>query len=100
MIRIINLKSYKQGDKEVLIKCDRTSPVGNPFWMTDESKRDEVCDKYVAYFEKEMKKGGEFARYIHYIKELSKKFDVALGCHCAPKRCHCQTIKEFIEGGE
>ena len=45
-----NLKNYKLNENEVLIKVDRTTTVGNPFIMHNESERDEVCDKYDEYF--------------------------------------------------
>ena len=49
MIEIMNLRNTKL---EFLydIKCDRTSPVGNPFPLENESMRDEVCDKYELFF--------------------------------------------------
>ena len=31
------------------------------------------------------------------IYRLAKKYDIALGCWCYPKRCHSETIKRFIE---
>lgn len=43
-IRIVNLKNYSLNTGEVLIKVDRSSPVGNPFYMHDKSERDEVCN--------------------------------------------------------
>lgn len=100
-IRIINLKNYKLNENEVLIKVDRTSPVGNVFFMHNESERDEVCDKYDEYFNniviKDIRKDTKFMDYLRYIYKIAKKQDVALGCWCYPKRCHAETIKSFIE---
>ena len=100
-IRIINLKNYKLNENEVLIKVDRTTTVGNPFIMHNESERDEVCDKYDEYFNniviKDIRKDTKFMDYLRYIYKIAKKQNVALGCWCAPKRCHAETIKSFIE---
>ena len=49
-LRIVNLRTYTPVPGEVLIKVDRSSPVGNKFHMKNESMRDEVCDKYKTYF--------------------------------------------------
>jgi hypothetical protein len=82
---------------EVLIKVDRTSPVGNPFYMKNEFMRDEVCNKYEKHFEKSMQNDIRFIRFIRNIVQLAKTHDIALGCWCYPKRCHAETIKKFIE---
>lgn len=98
MIRIVNLKNYKLNEGEVLFKVDRTSPVGNPFFMKDESMRNEVCDKYKEYFHKQTAKTNK--RFMDTIWELyclAKDNDVALGCWCYPKRCHAETIKIFLD---
>lgn len=97
-IRIVNLKNYKLNENEVLIKVDRTSPVGNIFIMHNESERDEVCDKYDEYFNKARHIANtDFLDYLRRIYVTAKKQDVALGCWCYPKRCHAETIKNFIE---
>lgn len=38
---VINLKTYKGAD---VVKVDRSTALGNPFWMKDESQRDLVCE--------------------------------------------------------
>ncbi len=96
MIRIVNLRNYKLHENEVLIKVDRTSPVGNPFIMHNESERDKVCDKYEEYFQNS-KERDRFMNYLRIIYTKAKTQDVALGCWCYPKRCHAETIKNFIE---
>lgn len=96
MVRVVNLMQYKLKDGEVLIKVDRSTPVGNVFYMRNEGMRDEVCDKYEAYFYKKVKEAGAFRDYIAHIYRTALKHDVALGCWCAPKRCHADTIAAFI----
>jgi len=106
MIRIVNLRNYKLCEGEVLIKVDRSSVVGNPFFMHDESMRDEVCNKYQRYFDgivdcylntDAINYNIEFINYLNNIIKIAHKYDIALGCWCAPKRCHAETIKTFID---
>lgn len=96
MVRVVNLKNYKLKESEVLIKVDRSTPVGNPFHMYDEGMRDEVCNEYEIYFYKKVKQAGAFRAYVAYIYRTALRNDVALGCWCAPKRCHAETIASFI----
>jgi hypothetical protein len=107
VIRVINLRNYKLNEGEVLVKIDRSSALGNPFYMSNESQRDLVCDKYETYFDtitsnylnsaskisdKDMRFMKEIARIMH----IAKTKDVALACWCFPKRCHGITIMNFI----
>lgn len=99
MLRVINLKNYKLNSGEILIRVDRSSVVGNPFRMNCEAERNRVCDEYEKYFNAKVKvKGSAFRKEIIRIYSLvAKGYDVALGCWCAPKRCHADYIKKFIE---
>lgn len=67
----------------LLIMIDRTSPWGNPFLLGDDGSRDEVCDAYAKH-------------YLPHKPSLLKKLRTlkgrALGCHCAPQRCHGDAI--------
>ena len=96
-IRIVNLRNYVHNSNEVLFKVDRTSPVGNPFYMHNEADRDTVCEKYNDYFKTKFGVDREFTDYIKQIIITSQVHDIALGCWCYPKRCHAETIKAFIE---
>ena len=62
---------------------DRTSQWGNPFVIGKDGNRDEVCDRFEAYAKKRVAEDPE------WIKPLVGK---DLACHCAPKRCHAQTL--------
>lgn len=99
-IRIVNLKNYTPRPDEILIKVDRSTPLGNPFFMKNESMRDKVCDKYDDWFDKEfhstLYKNDKFLNYLHHIHNVAKTNNVALGCWCYPKRCHAQTIVNYI----
>lgn len=57
--------------------------------MHNESMRDEVCDKYVKWFE-----AMEAGRYLD-IAELKDAKRIA--CWCSPRRCHCDYLKKRIE---
>ena len=98
MIKIGNIKTYKKDDDYISIKIDRSSPLGNPFYMQDESKRDYVCDKYEEYFNNKINDND-----IVFMKELDKIYnlainnDIVLLCWCSPKRCHGETIKRYLE---
>lgn len=81
------------------IYCGRGSALGNPFPMSSESQRNKVCDDYETYFNQKVKveKCEPMLKQLRLIYSEAKKGDVDLGCFCAPRRCHCDTIKNFIE---
>ena len=84
------------------IRVDRASILGNPYKMknkNDDKERDEVCDKYEQYFIEQIKKGNElFAKEFLRLIEIFKKYNkLELFCWCAPKRCHAETLKKYIE---
>lgn len=79
----------------------RGSPLGNLFKMRDQSteERNRVCDLYEQWFYTQLEQENmEIISELDKIYELSLKGDVILGCYCSPKRCHGDTIKNFIEG--
>lgn len=95
-IEIINLRNEKPS-KIYDVRVDRQSIFGNPFKMSKESKRDEVCDKYKIYFYEELKKKGQLYFFLQsLIKLYLTHGKLRLFCWCAPKRCHTETIVEFI----
>ena len=75
-------------DKGLYVRCDRFSEWGNPFILGSDGDRDEVCDNY----EK---------RYLPFKPSLLSKIETlrgkALGCHCYPERCHCETLKALAD---
>jgi len=93
-IKVVN--KYKEPNH---IYCGRGSALGNPFPMSSESQRDEVCDKYEEYFNEQVNilKNEPMLKQLRVIYTQAVKGNVNLGCFCAPKRCHCDTIKAFIE---
>jgi hypothetical protein len=114
-INIGNLRHTKVG-----IKCDRTSVLGNPFWMRDESDRDDVCQFHQEYFDlvtrheyepKEaidvilnrysgahLVKGWKIPSREEVIAALDRISDGdTILCWCTPKRCHLDTVTQFLE---
>lgn len=106
-INILNLRNTKP-QHEWQVRVDRTSVLGNPFYMRSENYRDEVCDKYESYFNDMLKRskhsGSSNVKAKVFVQELRRLYKIArtygkleLFCWCAPKRCHAETIKRFLE---
>jgi hypothetical protein len=84
-----------------VFRVDRASPLGNPFRMSSESQRDEVCDKYENYFRQQSGNdvNARFATALYKIVDACMIYHrVYLMCWCAPKRCHAEKIKRYLEG--
>ena len=97
MIRIKNLRNEKP-TQAWQVKVDRSSVLGNPFYMATEAQRDEVCDKYEAYFERQVRLNEQFEEELRRLDDLHKDHGILeLFCWCAPKRCHAETIKKYLE---
>ena len=93
VVTVVN--KYKEPNH---IYCGRGSPVGNPYGMLGVDTRDLVCDKYEEYFhEMVSEKNSELAKFVNELVLKASLGDINLGCFCAPKRCHCDTIKNHID---
>ena len=92
MIEICNLRNEKP-THPYDIRVDRQSVLGNPFIMRKESERDKVCDEYEEYFYRRLKDCVTMKKVIDCYKEYGK---LRLFCWCAPKRCHAETIRDYI----
>ena len=81
------------------IRVDRKSALGNPYYMANESMRDDVCNKYQAYLDKSTTTDNPkiMTELKHIYDEVKKGNNVNLQCWCAPKRCHADSIKALIE---
>lgn len=98
-VRIVNLRTYKPSNGEIMVRIDRANPIlGNPHYLHRENERDIVCDLYNMRFEEKIRKD------IEYISELERIVDlvldgnnVVLGCWCVPKRCHGEIILRYIK---
>ncbi len=97
MIEIKNMH-FEKPSQPFDIRVDRESVLGNPFYMKDESFRDDVCDKYIEYFNKRIKDEDEFIDELRRLYLIYKAYGrLRLFCWCAPKRCHAETIKNFLD---
>jgi len=74
----------------LLTVVDRSSPWGNPFMLNDDGDRDACCDKYRDHY---------LPHKTRLMSEVRSLRGRALGCHCAPERCHADAIAEAAEAG-
>lgn len=87
----------KKWDKGV-VYVGRPSPLGNPYPMRSERDRDRVCDLYKHWFnDKVARNDPGVMRELERLQMLHAHGDLVLGCFCAPKRCHADTIKAWLE---
>jgi hypothetical protein len=94
-VKIIPVETTKVVNKDRGEKFDvyigRGTPWGNPFAIgVDKLTRDDVIEKYKAYFVSEIL-GNETKR-----KDLLALKGKVLGCHCKPLPCHGDTIAEYL----
>lgn len=66
-----------------LVRVDRTSEWGNPFYLNADGSRDEVCDAYADHYLPHKPSLGI---------QISSLRGKALGCWCAPERCHADEL--------
>lgn len=96
---VIEIKNLRNGftDSATAFRVDRKSVVGNPYFMCSEKERDKVCEKYKLYFKNTLLKDEVALEYLRDMYRALKKYGhIELYCWCAPKRCHAETIKEFL----
>lgn len=98
-IEIRNLRDSKP-TQPWEVRVDRASVLGNPFKMVSEDQRNVVCEQYEQYFNDivRTKSNVEFMNELRRLYKLAKQHGkLRLFCWCAPKRCHAETIKKFLE---
>jgi len=75
--------------------------LGNPEVMKNKSdkERNRVCDLYEDIFAEwiktQYKPVIDMLNLIYFNNQIG---DVHLECSCAPKRCHCDTPKAYLDG--
>lgn len=95
MINIKNLHKAKPSQPWD-IKVDRSTVLGNPYAMTQQNTRDVVCDAYEKHFYNQLGQT-EFTDALDALIHLYEEYGrLSLFCWCAPKRCHAETIKDYI----
>ena len=101
-IKILNIKHIKPSEPYDFI-IDRTTPIGNPFYITavsDRSASIKLFKKYLDWcFENpNIKEASELLKYLQQIEGAYKKHKkVRLFCWCAPFQCHGKIIKEYLK---
>ena len=97
MIELMNLREAYPSEPYDF-RVDRHSPVGNPFRAKSEKHRDEACDAYEGYFHAMVSSNNdEIVKYLAMIQEaLREHGKVRLFCWCVPKRCHGETIRQWL----
>ena len=81
------------------VRVDRANPIlGNRFRMTSESDRDRVCDMYERWFNEQLAEQNEvFLNELRRLYVIHRTYGkLRLFCWCAPKRCHAETIRNFL----
>lgn len=68
------------------VRIDRKTKWGNPFVMGRDGDRDAVCEKYRRWLYDEISAGRIT------LEDLAALKGKRLGCHCAPQRCHGDTL--------
>jgi hypothetical protein len=98
MIEIVNLRLEKMAHPYDF-RCDRDTPLGNPYVMKNESYRLEACTEYEDWFQERVDSGDE--RVLHYLRLMLDRHKehgkLRLFCWCHPKQCHLETIKKWLE---
>ena len=94
-ITVANRKHYK-GDE--YFKIDRTTPLGNPYRITESRTRQQAVEMYSDYMEKRI--GANDTKIITNLNVLYnylvKNRRVVLMCHCKPKLCHGDIIRQLL----
>jgi uncharacterized membrane protein len=70
---------------------------GNPFIMPTESQRKVVCSMYETYFYGLLTHSKTKAALERLRERHSKGENFALLCFCYPRKCHADTIKQYLE---
>jgi len=76
--------------------CGRGTPLGNPY-RVETVGREAACDLYQEYFDEFRGARPGFQKRLDEIEQALMQYGrVALLCHCAPERCHCETIRKYL----
>lgn len=96
MIEIKNLR--KEEIKNLYdFRIDRETCLGNPFHINSKSNRESVCDKYYIYFHSVLLKDEKAQKILNRMLAIYSSYGrLRLFCWCTPKRCHGETIKNWV----
>ena len=91
-IKIVRVTSIPRGRR---FRCDRQTALGNPFVMQNDSlaERNRVCD---AFAEQILNPTPEQLKALRILWAVWQESDIEIACWCAPLRCHCESIRDFL----
>jgi len=104
MINVVNVKTYR-GEGEYIGRKNvyygfEGSVLANPESLRSEADRDANIARYAIWLTEKLKSDTPQKREIRRLRKLYKTAgELTLICWCAPKACHADVIKRFIEGG-
>lgn len=99
-IKTMNLKNDQPRHK-FDFKVDRTTPLGNPYYIKEGVNRKTSIKLYKKYFKYRLNKNSsertkedkEFLKYFNKLINSYRKYGkLRLFCHCAPLQCHIKII--------
>jgi hypothetical protein len=91
-ITIANKRTFKGAG----IYVGRPTPLGNPFEVQGEDKRDWSCNQYAIWFAANKDKPAQKTMLDSLIRMYKQSHKLTLVCWCAPKRCHAEAIRDHI----
>ncbi|AFC22386.1 hypothetical protein F353_gp04 [Vibrio phage CP-T1] len=99
MVGSINVtKIGNPGIADKYIRIDRLSIFGNPHHLHFEKDRTDVISKYETWFIEQINTNGLFKTLVEdMVNDVRKGVSINLMCHCAPKPCHGDVIKRYME---
>lgn len=101
MIKVVNRKTYKGTDG---VYVGRPSPLGNPYTHVPSkyaefkvATRDEAVEKYREWLQNALKHDRVVYNAFWHLVQFYRDFgQLTLACHCAPKRCHAEVLRDMI----
>ncbi len=97
MIVIGNRRTNYPGNKGLHIKVDRSTHLGNPFKIGTDGTREQVIEKYRIHLPHLLADNPLAREAMQVIREHAHHNPLTLDCWCAPKACHAEVIKEYVE---
>lgn len=96
MIEVINKRGVQAYIGEYI---GRPNPLGNPFVLGKDGDRTTVIQRYRDWLTAKWNMGGTDPALVELrrLGNIARKGNLTLICWCAPKACHGDIIKEFIE---
>lgn len=95
-IEIMNLK-YTRPSEPYDFRCDRKTPVGNPFPITKDRDRVTSIRLFGHFFQIKMATNRQFREHLFNMRRIYNHYGkLRLFCWCAPEHCHTEIIKDWI----